>query len=125
MILDENAWPPHWIEISAGQQLESVWLAIRRVYNLDFVESKQIFLEVLRRLMADGRLLVDMRFDHKAPPWGTVQEEILGWFSQEFPTEEVMDEGLWFIDNFSRPDGEYPGACVWHAAAMNGDDMWA
>jgi hypothetical protein len=92
---------------------------------IDFVVHKEAFLYSLEKLMSEGRLLVDLRFEAKSPPWGTVQREIIDWYRAHLPSEEVLRDGIWWIDNFSRPDGWYPGACVWHAAARDGSDIWA
>jgi hypothetical protein len=110
-----------------GPQLGALYRTIPRLTDetLSRQEHKAAFLYALERLMKEGRLLVDLRVDPKHLPWGAVQTEIIEWFSANLPSEEVLEDGLWWIDNFSRPDSWYPGACVWHAASMTGGDIWA
>jgi hypothetical protein len=110
-----------------GPTLESLYLTIPLLARrpVAYKEHKAAFLYSVERLMSEGRLLVDLRFEAKSPPWGTVQREIIDWYRAHLPSEEVLRDGIWWIDNFSRPDGWYPGACVWHAAARDGSDIWA
>ncbi|GGP22036.1 hypothetical protein [Silvimonas iriomotensis] len=116
---------PNWIEDCKGQQLEAIWVGIRRNDGFNFTQSKELFFSILRRLIREGQLLVDTRVDARSLPWGSEQPEIIAWLEMHFPNEIAADEGLWFIDNLERPDGQYPGACVWRAAALNGEDIWA
>jgi hypothetical protein len=111
----------------SGPQLGALYDSIPDIapVPLDHETHKATFLYALERLMREGQLLVDLRFDPKLPPWGTVQSEVIDWFRSNLPSEEVVKDGLWWIDNSARLDGWYPGACVWRAAAMNGSDIWA
>jgi hypothetical protein len=118
-----------WSELRgvSGPQLGALYDSIPAIAPepLDHETHKAVFLYALEKLMKEGRLLVDLRFDPKSPPWGAVQTEIIDWFRANLPSEEVLKDGLWWIDNFSRLDSWYPGACVWHAASMTGGDIWA
>lgn len=69
-----------------------------------FIDRREIFLWVLKRLLTDGRIKLAK---HGVFLDGSIEEQ-LERFRQAFPhTEDEIEDGIWFFDE------NCPGGAVW------------
>lgn len=57
---------------------------------------KDIFLEILRRLLSDGRVKLINMYTREALP-GDISQQVAKFRSAMPPTEDGLEEGLWFL----------------------------
>jgi hypothetical protein len=118
------------IDYSMGFHLGGLWgnmLAESPHFAETPREMSFIFFEIIEALIEKGDLLIDLRVDAENLPWRKPQIEVLNWLKSTLPLETINGESRsWWIDNSDRPDGTYPGACIWRCEGYNGADVtWA